>query len=206
MKTEDYLWDKTGTDPEIEKLENALAVFRYQDAAPPELTAKVLPFAKKESARPARSFFRYAYAAAACIIFAAATLAVWSLLPKDEIKFVKAPLETTAPLAAVEIPAETAAPTAVPGAATVTATKAPNVDGKQSVRPRVVRIKNTVNKIRPMVRDTKVQTETAALSREEKYAYDQLMLALSITGSKLKLVTDKIDNSENTNTVDSGGK
>ena len=41
---EDYLWDKTGEDPEIEKLENALQVFRYKETAPPALPAKALPF------------------------------------------------------------------------------------------------------------------------------------------------------------------
>ena len=41
---EDYLWDKTGSDPEIEKLENALKAFRYQETAPPELPAKNYSF------------------------------------------------------------------------------------------------------------------------------------------------------------------
>lgn len=45
---EDYLWDKTGVaDPEIERLENALAVFRYQEAEPPALPAKIVPFERK---------------------------------------------------------------------------------------------------------------------------------------------------------------
>ena len=40
------------------------------------------------------------------------------------------------------------------------------------------------------------------LTKEEKYAYKQLMLALSITSSKLKLVADKIDNIEQSKVVD----
>jgi hypothetical protein len=35
-----------------------------------------------------------------------------------------------------------------------------------------------------------------ALTDEERYAYNRLMLALSITGSKLKLVRDTIDQIE----------
>ena len=35
-----------------------------------------------------------------------------------------------------------------------------------------------------------------ALTEEEKYAYGQLMLALSITGSKLKIVKDTINGVE----------
>ena len=40
------------------------------------------------------------------------------------------------------------------------------------------------------------QAPDDVLTNEEKFAYNQLMLALSITGSKLRLVTDKIENSE----------
>ena len=40
------------------------------------------------------------------------------------------------------------------------------------------------------------RTETVALTSEEKYAYGQLMLALSITSSKLKLVKDTINRIE----------
>ncbi len=55
---EDYLWNKTGNDPEIEKLENALKAFRYQETAPPALPAKIIPFETKTS----RGFFRLAFA------------------------------------------------------------------------------------------------------------------------------------------------
>jgi hypothetical protein len=40
-----------------------------------------------------------------------------------------------------------------------------------------------------------------ALTKEEKYAYDQLMLALSITSSKLKMVKDKVAGVEEKNAV-----
>ena len=38
---EDYLWDKTGSDAEIENLENVLKAFRQTDDAPPEIPAKI---------------------------------------------------------------------------------------------------------------------------------------------------------------------
>ena len=47
---------------------------------------------------------------------------------------------------------------------------------------------------------------TVKLTKEEKYAYDQLMLALSVTSSKLKLVTDKIDGIEEQNAVLENGR
>jgi hypothetical protein len=42
---------------------------------------------------------------------------------------------------------------------------------------------------------TKANSESAkpTLTKEERYAYDRLMLALSITSSNLRLVADKID-------------
>ncbi len=67
---EDYLWDKTGEDAEIERLENALQTFRCQKNVAPALSAKVLPFRKK----PSRKIFSFAMAAAACIVFAAFSL------------------------------------------------------------------------------------------------------------------------------------
>ena len=39
-------------------------------------------------------------------------------------------------------------------------------------------------------------TEPVRLTNEEKYAYNQLLLALSITSSKLKLVQETIDRME----------
>ena len=39
----DYLWDKTGEDAEIESLENLLGGLRFQPTAPPALPAAVAP-------------------------------------------------------------------------------------------------------------------------------------------------------------------
>ena len=48
MMNEDYLWNRIGQKiAEIEKLENALKAFRYQEIAPPELPAKIIPFETK---------------------------------------------------------------------------------------------------------------------------------------------------------------
>ena len=70
---EQYLWDKTGSDAEIEGLENALRVFRYRPFKPPELPAKVMTSVEP----PRRNWFRLGFAVA----FAAAAIgsvpAVW---------------------------------------------------------------------------------------------------------------------------------
>ena len=168
---EDYLWDKTGRDPEIEELENALAVFRYKETAPPELPAKVLPFVKKETPR---SFMRYAFAVAACVAIVAISLGVWLQVSENtsDIKFVEA-------IATEETPESSDEPSdKKPGEKIVKVTKtAPVVKHKTLAR----KPKNH---------------KAPKLTKEEKYAYDQLMLALSITSSKLKIVKDKIENSD----------
>ena len=65
---EEYLWDKTGEDAEIQQLENALAAFRYQETAPPALPSKILTFQPKivektVAEKPPR---RFSYALATC--------------------------------------------------------------------------------------------------------------------------------------------
>src|SRR4028118_2259390 len=63
---ENYLWDKTGADAEIEDLENALQAFRYQETAAPRLPVKVVPVRNIEHRRRVQ----FAFAVAACLIFA----------------------------------------------------------------------------------------------------------------------------------------
>jgi hypothetical protein len=189
MKTEDYLWDKTGEDPEIEKLENALSVFRYKETAPPELPAKVLPFTTKKETP--RSFFRFAYAAAACVAFFAIALGVWFQVSNNKIDVAEIPAEITAPVAVEnKITDDVSAKDSVEPSV---------VAPKQIAKREVVKVKKQVYKIKAAPRVVKVQPETVALTSEEKYAYNQLMLALSITGAKLRLVSEKIEGTEKGN-------
>lgn len=80
---DDYLWDGSGEpDPEIQKLESALAHFRYQDKAPefPEIAAVLQP-RFWERLMPFRWSFAFA-AATACLVFIAAFgLLHWSQKP-----------------------------------------------------------------------------------------------------------------------------
>ncbi|MGC2238238.1 MAG: hypothetical protein WA584_18940 [Pyrinomonadaceae bacterium] len=187
---EDYLWDKTGEDPEIEKLENALAVFRYKETAPPELPAKVLPFKKKDAPR---SFIRYAYAAAACALFAAISLGVLSQLSNKTGEIAADVTAIYTPQTSFETPTETFLPL-------IEKSKT----SKEDLKPKIVKIKKAVspraaqNKL--LARNAK-KTRPDELTTEEKYAYNQLVLALSITGSKLRLVTDKIEGTEKLNSI-----
>ncbi|HEX8196664.1 MAG TPA: hypothetical protein VF571_10795 [Pyrinomonadaceae bacterium] len=194
---QDYLWDKTGADPEIESLENALAVFRYKEIAPPALPAKVIPF-KKES--PRRSF-RFAYAIAACTAFLMIGLGVWFQFSTNET----APQESIAQTIEPQIPATIPDVEAVEHKAPIVnnAETSPKTKIESAIRisaPKAVR----KNKIIPaVIRPTEkragnivAKKSDVQLTKEEQHAYDQLMLALSITSSKLKLVKDKVEGFE----------
>ena len=194
---QDYLWDKTGADPEIESLENALAVFRYKEIAPPALPAKIIPF-KKES--PRRSF-RFAYAIAACTAFLMIGLGVWFQFSTNETATQESVaqtiqpqiLETISDIEAVENPApivnnaETSPKTKIESTKRISAPKAVR---KNKIIPAVVRPTEK--------RDGNIVAKKSdvQLTEEEQYAYSQLMLALSITSSKLKLVKDKVEGFE----------
>lgn len=194
---QDYLWDKTGADPEIENLENALAVFRYKEIAPPALPAKIIPF-KKES--PRRSF-RFAYAIAACTAFLMIGLGVWFQFSTNEIETQENLAQTIQP----QIP-ET-----IPDAATVEH-KAPIVNNAETSPKTNIESAKRISALKPVrknkfipavVRPTEkragniqAKKPDVQLTKEEQYAYSQLMLALSITSSKLKLVKDKVEGFE----------
>ena len=194
---QDYLWDKTGADPEIENLENALAVFRYKETALPALPAKIIPF-KKES--PRRSF-RFAYAIAACTAFVMIGLGVWFQFSTNEIATQENFAQTIQPQIPETIPDVKVVENPAPIANNAeTSPKTPIESAKRISAPKPVR----KNKIIPaVVRPTEkrlgnivAKKSDVQLTKEEQYAYDQLMLALSITSSKLKLVKDKVEGFE----------
>ena len=86
---EDYLWDKTGRDPEIEKLENALLAFRCRPADAPSVAAEAevisfKPVVKNDVRRLwtrllARSSFAPATVSASACLLALVTISalVW---------------------------------------------------------------------------------------------------------------------------------
>ncbi len=190
---EDYLWDKTGSDPEIEKLENALQAFRYQETEPPAIHAKIVSFEKKAP----RGFFQFAFAFAACAAFVIVSLGVWFQFSSSKTTVVSNLSETITPQKNAESPK------------VISDEKSDNVFTQKdnsiftkNEKPKQIAKKKFI-KVRKAFPLTNRKSETTekviiaknpilSLTKEEKYAYDQLMLALSITSSKLKLVEDKI--------------
>lgn len=195
---EDYLWDKTGSDAEIEKLENALQVFRYEESAPPIIPAKVLPF-KKEAPRRIFPLFR---AIAACLALASISLGVWTLISntKNEIAgdFSQEPVlktESANPAAPVSENAPPAKPEVDDNPAF---TKTVYIEPKSKTKSLLINksISKNAKRDKTTARKVKNSEKTVRLTEEEKYAFDQLMLALSITSSKLSLVKQTVEGAE----------
>lgn len=181
--SDDYLFDKHGTDAEIERLESLLSAYRLIPVVP-----EIEGDAKAKEAGSRFRYFRFAFAAAfASLVF---VIAAWviSLTYLDR----SAPeLSAVRPVATPEQDrifngAATIDPTAVDGPSTATL-----------VEPRIA----TPNKNRAIKTSFRrqlrspgtVAAKAPRLTKEEKYAYDQLMVALWITGSKLKVVQDTIN-------------
>lgn len=206
MMKEDYLWDKTGEDADIEQLENALQVFRYKETAPPELPAKVLPFRKEEPKPAPRRIFSFAVAAAAaaCLLFGIIALGVRfqilnnnsqvnqaRLTEKAEPEIVL-PQQRQQQQAASDIPEKVDLPVDNAGSPKrLSARKTVSIrqNAPLGISQKIAKTRN--------VKAAKPSAATAVrLTKEEQYAYDQLMLALSIASSKFKLVKDKVDGAE----------
>jgi biopolymer transport protein ExbD len=191
---EDYLWNKIGEDEEIERLENALKAFRQKEAAAPTLPIKVA--AKKHFSLPV---FRFAVPLAACLALAAIGLGIWLHISQNRTYN-----EQTS--AAVETP-QTDYQTDKP--AIKEQDELPNrvaIVSKQSVRKqKLPKVKSSVSKIEVQskiaARSSKSANDAVKLTKEEKYAYDQLMLALSITSAKLNIVKNKVKGIEEPETL-----
>ena len=195
---EDYLWDKSGSDAEIEKLENVLLVFRYEESAPPIIPAKVLPF-KKEVPRKTFPLLR---AIAACLALISISLGVWILISNTKSEISEQISHKS------NINQENFNPVR---SESEIQPRAKSEDNKPDftktvyIEPKAKKRSLPINKLtakmvkrnKPVNVKIKNSEEIVRLTDEEKYAYDQLMLALSITSSKLKLVKETINGAEN---------
>ncbi len=196
---EDYLWDKTGKDPEIQRLENALRMFRYEETAPPALPAKIIPFERNTP----RKFFRLAFAFAACAAFAVFSLGVWLQISSEKIEVAKDSTETLAPQISKKVSDKIAdeKPDDLPNNLVIKKVEVP----RQSAEQKIIKVRKfvpaTVRQNKTIAQNVQVKKPPVKLTKDEKYAYDQLMLALSITSSKLKLVEEKIYGVEETKNI-----
>jgi len=169
---DEYLWNKTGTDSEIEEMEKALQSFRFQTTDPPALpgTIEILP------EKRFFNFFKLGFAVAFAAALIVAMTLIWLRTPvnhsEKRSEFVKNGSE------------DVAAPVS-PGPSSTPIFEPP------MPKPAVIKFKSpTTNATRAVKVIAKKEEK---LKPEEKHAYDQLMTALAITSNELKLVKDKIN-------------
>ena len=174
---EDYLYHKKGSDPEIEALEVLLSEFRYQDVAAPPLPI-AMPAAVMLKASIWRFRFAYAFAASAVVVM----IGAWVLFSGGIEEFGNE-LSSSAP--ALSQPFGTGVQYASP----VEKVRADEPASRPKARHRRI----APNSARRQPGTSRSIDARTALTKEEKYAYGQLMLALSITGSKLKIVQDTVN-------------
>ncbi len=204
----DYLWDKTGNDPEIERFENALKTFRQSDTqAPPKVAVESFEkFKERKTARPLVFGFRIAsFAMIAVAILAIGFFQVLKMEPTNRFEN-RAESTTEEPKGLVQQqvrPDDKTIALEKPEAKTIgpskiKATKVRHLRRTPIKRARVKktfrRVKRKSKRRQKAVGQNKVQV--TELTAEEKYAYEQLMLGLSITSSNLKSVKDKVEGSD----------
>ena len=191
----DYLWDKTGEDKEIEQLENALKQFRYLPIAPPVLPVKI---EEKSEFSFFPKMFRFALAGFACLAIVFVGLGIWLGVSNDKIEDIA---DLSQPIVEpVEITIE---PTVEPINPEITSTpEIVRAVEKKPIQPKYVAVsKPTKIVFRQNPPKIKANKPVIELTAEEKFAYDQLMLALSITGAKLKEVKDKANSIEDSTAI-----
>ena len=177
---QDYLWDRTGTDAEIESLELLLGGLAFRPAELPELPAREI-----EPATTRRGwFFRLSLGfAAASVSIAALLIAVISMRQDSQPAISVAQETTVAP-----VPAALPSPITESGLEYQITSTTP----QRKPRPKKRNRREAKSLPAPQPRPRPVITLTA----EEFDAYRQLMTALSVTGANLNIVRDKINGSE----------
>lgn len=184
----DYLWNKKGDDAEIEGLENLLSGFKYEAVAPPRVPAAVV---LSEGTRSPWWKFSLAFAVPACLLIGV-TIAFWGLRPESASRAAIPNVEqrSVPQIIGNEPSAKAGSETRIAGTDEPTTEQTKPVTTIFTPRRRSA----TQRAVRADHRMPKQQFET--LTSEEKFAYAQLKLALSITGSKLKVVSDTVNRTE----------
>ncbi len=193
----DYLWDKTGNDLEIEKLENALQIFRLQENDAPEIPVNVLPFKRKNP----RIIFPAFRAVAACFILVFVLTGLWFLTADSKKDFARKNSQNLIEhiehkeIENVQNPNDFTEPEISAKETISVKDQTEKIDQKR--KRQNFKVRKTIYKSEIKPQKTVGNNRIVKLTEEEKNAYDQLMLALSITSSKLKIVKDKALNTEN---------
>ncbi len=198
---EDYLWDKKGSDPEIEKLENVLRTFRHKEQEALLLATQTIAFDNRSKPGNApRRLFSFGFASVACLAVAIFGVALLQMMRSGDSEVAKKESVNKIENLTTNTDAENHATSTQP-----TTTNFENIETRVrnsgSEHERITSARKLINRVSRTRKSPKIfakvnssrETEDheVVLTKEEKYAYDQLMLGLSITSSNLKIVRDK---------------
>jgi hypothetical protein len=203
---ENYLWEKSESDAEIEKLENLLQGFALKESEAPILPQKTFDFQPKTSKFGV--FFKFAFATS--VVFAV-LVGVW-FLNSDKPNISDEFIAENTP----EIPQNVDSKPSLPVENLPKTVEKVAQNNEKVFVEKANFVKTTTKETKPSEKEVyqvektvfvpKKQTEPikkvennqaeVVLTDEEKKAYETLKLALSITGDKLKIVKEKIDNAE----------
>ena len=177
----DYLWDRTGTDPEIESLEAQLEGLRFRPSEPPPAPARAIVLVPARPNWLLRLGLGFATASAACAAL------IFALLPTGE---------APAPVAAVVV--EEAPPTMTKTEARPALSPEVNyVKASSAAPPRKPKPKKRTKreaKFTPAPVEPRPLPET--FTAEERDAYRQLMTALAVTSENLNIVREKLNGTD----------
>ncbi len=185
----DYLWDKQGSDSEIEALENQLSQFRMhhdpQAVTNPSEDLVDIPFWK-------RPFLFFAVPSFATLLVG---LYVFGSLLSNSAPDTENVLVRNHPPAKAERGSPVLVDEVVPEE--TDAKPAPTqIENRIAAKPEPVNLYLKKPRAR-LAKKTRVLSKASQneqkITPEEQHAYDELIRALTITSSKLMLVKDKVD-------------
>lgn len=182
----EYLFSKEGSDDEIERMEDLLSVYRIAPVAP---ALKRAAAAEEHSTRPG---FRFLFAyigvigSLAAVVIVAIAVVTWQDRKSAEVTAIS-PAVVISPVTTGD-----GSESEYPSGGSI---KDPPEKSAGTARPVMVKTAYTRNSRL----ESKFQRHVATmpkLTAEEKYAYEQVKVALFLAGSKLKVVQDTIDRAD----------
>ena len=167
----DYLWNKTGSDDDVQRLEDLLSGLRYVPVPAPEVKGS------------REKVWRRALIPAASAAVLAVTILWFAGAKSDQ--------PTSTDVGAI-VPVVERMPVVT------TAPSEPTGDPRPVVTNAVYRVRKVA---RTKLRPSNPRPVAVTLTAEEKQAYEQVLLALYITGTQLKTVNDRINGIEDTTSL-----
>jgi hypothetical protein len=177
---ETYLFDKTGTESEIEQLEKLLTVYKIEPVAPSIVRARL---SESKPVLGFRMIFGGVFALATLVLSLGVGAAVYLMWTPTAAVEVQATAEPTQPFRSIVDPAGPA-------------TESKHNISRMGQPRRSFRADPVKRDVRKVEKTNAPVSEFAKLTPEERHAYNEVLAALWLTGSKLRVVQDTINRTD----------